>query len=550
MLLLLLLLGTPEAARAQSPLKLSGSTGLTAKGYSASGIDNRRAPAELEAFARLSVDLAGLTTGLNLSYSTDQSGVRQSINRLAFSTSWRTGGIAVGDVSTSYTPYSLRGVTTRGGSIEQSLGKLYVSATGGRSRRAVGFSRLEDFRGSSYSQYLFGSRLGIGKPNGSHFHIIAVYGRDIAGSLPDTTSLRPAENLTLTPSFSVSLLNGAVKIGGDVTGSLFTEDQNAIGDLDSSLPEFIRPIVGINASSRGDLAANAEFALQQPTYGLTATFSRIQPGFKSLGVQQVRSDEQTIRIAPRFQLAQGRVAVSTSVARSENNLLDNLESSLVRDQMDAALQLQVSQSFMIAAAGNFLRNLAEPTGASNAIELQQKQIGQMFMLSPTLILRSAGGTSHTATVTATTQVFDDQSDAVVAGLRPGFKSSTRSAMAAYSIRFPSAISVTLTGNIVSSDASTSDARIRSGTLSVGLQPITGLSTTVGGGWSGNTLSYTNGPDVVENTSTQWTGTLSASYAVSRAASLRLQVRGIANRSTQDFGDFEELQSSLSFTHRF
>ncbi len=547
-----LLPASAVVVQAQSPLSLSGSAGVTAKGYSVNGIENRRAPAALDAFARLSFNLAGLTSGVNLSYSTDESGVRQSINKFAFRTSWDSGTLSIGDVSTNYSAYSMQGVTTRGGSIEQSIGSFFFAAGGGRSRRAINVSRLESFRGSSFSRYLFGSRFGVGTPDGSHLHLIAVYAKDKADSIDEPGELRPAANVSATPSMALTLFDGVVSVRAQVTGSVFTPDHTNTLTTNRSIPSFARPFV--TEGSRLDYAGNAELAIQRPDYGVVTTFTRIQPGFSSLSLSQIRSDEQTIRIAPRARLLNGRVAISGSVARSENNLYSNLLSTLTRDQADGALQVQVSQGFSVAVAANLLRNVAAPVGSSAALDpqsaLQQKQVGRTLMISPTWMFQAASGITHTATVSGSQQTFDDKSDAVLSGQREGFESTNTSVLVVYAVRLPSSISLTLTGNIVSSQASSSDADIRSASLSIGVRPLANLNTTLTAGWSGSTLTFVTASELVERTGTQYTAGLTASYTVTRSANVRFQVRGVANRSNQDFGDFDEVQSSLSFTQRF
>ena len=544
-------LSTAATVLAQ-PVSLSGSAGLSAKGYSASGIAERKAPAALEAFARVSFDLAGLTSGVNLTYSTDQSGVRQSINKFAFKTAWKSGSIEVGDVSANYSPYSLSGVTTRGGSIEQHAGPMYIAFAGGRSRRAVDVSRLESFRGASFTRYVFGTRFGAGDPSGSHFHLIAVYGKDRENSLEEPGDLTPAANVSLTPSFALSLFGKALKLTAQVTGSVYTSDYTETIETDTALPAFAKEFV--TEGSQYDFAGNFALAFQRPDYGFAADFTRVQPGFRSLGLSQIRSDEQTIRFAPRFRLLNGRLNFTGSVGRTQNNLYQTLLTTLTRDQASAAIQAQVSRQFGIAASANVLSNVSDPTPGSpaTAAALQQKQIGSSFMVAPTLLLQSAAGTSQTLSVSGARQSFEDRSDAVLDGTRMGFNSTNNSLTAVYSLRFPSSLSVTLTGNLVASDATTSDANIRNANLAVGYRPLATLNATVSGGWSASTIKIDSGDVTTEQTGTQWNGGLTMSWSVTRAAAVRLQIRGVANRSDASvaFGDYEEIQSTLSFTQRF
>src|SRR5690606_22556918 len=144
-----------------------------------------------------------------------------------------------------------------------------------------------------------GARLGVGKPDASHFHIIGVYGRDTPPSASDSSGLDPAESFTLTPSLALALLDGALKFEANVTGSVFTADHTSRDEGVIDVPPAADLVVTPTFGTRIDFAGEFSAAFQRPAYGLTASFTRVQPGFESLALQQIRSDEQTIRLAPR-----------------------------------------------------------------------------------------------------------------------------------------------------------------------------------------------------------------------------------------------------------
>ena len=71
------------------PYTAGGSLSLTAGTYTVDGIPNRRAPGLIQANANMNFSLFGLRSGLNVAYSTDDNSLRQNMNTLSYSATWR-----------------------------------------------------------------------------------------------------------------------------------------------------------------------------------------------------------------------------------------------------------------------------------------------------------------------------------------------------------------------------------------------------------------------------------------------------------------------------
>lgn len=176
---LLIIFGAATSAFAQtdpimegtdiSPFTASGSIGIKANGYTASGIANRRAPASLQTNANLNFSLFGLSSGLSLLYSTDQTGLRQNMNNLSFNASWEWVTVQVGSVSPSFSDYGLSGTTIRGGYITATPGNWLFEISGGQARRKVEFQVEDGFRDPSYERWTAAGKVGYEGENNSHF---------------------------------------------------------------------------------------------------------------------------------------------------------------------------------------------------------------------------------------------------------------------------------------------------------------------------------------------------------------------------------------------
>ncbi|MDZ7807247.1 MAG: hypothetical protein U5K71_09025 [Gracilimonas sp.] len=151
------------------PFTASGSIGIKANGYTASGIENRRAPGVIQTNANLNFSLFGLSSGLSLLYSTDQTGLRQNMNNLSFNASWKWLGVQIGSVSPNLSEYGLSGTTIRGGYVKADPGNWEVELSGGKAKRRVKFQSTEGFREPSFERWAMGGKVGYQLDNRQSF---------------------------------------------------------------------------------------------------------------------------------------------------------------------------------------------------------------------------------------------------------------------------------------------------------------------------------------------------------------------------------------------
>lgn len=496
LLSLLLVLAYPAAAQ-QRPLSLTGGVGFSAEAYGVSGIDSRRAPTLFEGTADLGFNLYGLTSGFSLTYSSDQSQLRQSINRFAFRSAWTWGRVELGDVHPQFSSFSLSGTAVRGGLVEVTPGPFHLEFTGGQSRRAV--EPVEaSLMMASYRQMTYGSRVGVGEQSGSHFHLIGVYVRDVVRSLDspfvdagplagdDGFFLAPQANVSITPDVGVSLLGRRLFLESQVTVSMMTRDLTA-PDLDGA-PSFLP----IRRSSHVDYAGEAAARLNMPMVSVNASYQRVEPGFESLGIPQMRNDQERIRIQPTLNLLDRRLSVGFNAAHSRNNLQKHRVATAKRLQLGSNVRAQITEQFMLSGSFARLTNSNDPLdSAPDPVQLQQYQVSQTFTLAPALNIGSPGGTMHTVAVSGSLQSTADRSDAVALGLREAFTTRSTSTNATYSVQLDSGIQLNANGNYVWSDAANSTTSVVGLNAGGGTSLMDGLlQVDVSAGWSRNRLEST------------------------------------------------------------
>lgn len=558
--LLLWAFAAPRAhAQMEDPLDLpetgvSGSVGFMGETYGANGIAGRRPGARSEVFADLSFSLLGLDSGLDVLYSTESNSLRQSMNRISFSWGWTWGRIEAGTVSPSYSQYSLNGATLRGGALQLTPGPFDMAFSAGRSQRAVSPSQSEGFRRAAFERWLYAARLGVGSEQHSHFHLIGTLARDRRSSLDAPGDTRPSENLTLTPDIGVSLFDGRVQLQTEATVSAFTRDTRTQAlDLDAPGTDLLTTFYTPRVGSRVDYAGTSRLQVDLTTFQFDASYERVQPGFRSLGLGRVRSDQEVIRLNPRVRLFDRRLSVGVNLQRVRNNLLDQRLSTRRQRQIGANVQARLTRRFTVS--GSYMRMVNEHQPASNAPasgsslgqELERRFVTHAATLSPSVSFQS-GSLTHSLSLSGSYQLFDDRPRRPQ-GQAFDASSNNLTTTASYALTFPSGLSLSLSGNVLRNNTADALTTAFGSNASVGYAFLDRtLQLNLNAGWSENRTRSDTGRD-------RWMRQLllngTASYHLPFGDTVRLMVRGLSNRSLEGRGtSFREGRATLRYSHQF
>ncbi len=538
-----------ETAGAQTdlgPIKVRGSVGFNAEAYTSSG-PTRRAPAVLQVFAGTNFSLFGLSSGLDLTYSTDQSRIRQSVNRLAFSTRWNGGSAAAGDVSPDISRYTLSGTVLRGGYLELTPGPVQFALGGGRAQRVVEVDQGIPGRGQAYERYVGGGRLGLGDKSGTHLHLVSVYGRDVVSSVDEQLDVEPAENLVLAPEAGLRLWDGALFVRGAFAASAYTNDLRA----ESGGPSF--PLFASRTGTSVDYATEATARLQLDRVGVTLDASRYNPGYRTIGIPRFRSDEQTLRGQVRLSLLrENKLTLNLSGGHVRDNLLDTRAVTTNRVTMGADASYRLSTSVNLSGGIALLSTSADPLDGTPDPELIALDfVSRSFRLSPVFTLGNQGGLRHVVSLATSYQMSEDQSPAVGLGLRPDNRTDNASGSLAYTLGFPSGISVTTTLTGLRGETATSRMDVIGATVGSGLSLWERRLTLNGTLGATRNQSRMDGLGVVPASSQsldQLTAGLTAGYRLWGSDTIRLSLRGLATQAPTR--TFRELRATLRYTHSF
>ena len=538
------------------PYTFTGNIGLQTHAYTTTKDFNRREPLGALLTANAEYSILGFTSGLDIRYSTDTNKLRQNMNRIQFNGSWRWITLSAGDVMPAYSEFGLRGTQLRGGEVQLSPGPVYLNLAAGQLNKAIKRPDGGMARQIAFERWMYAFTFGAGDDNKSNFGISGFYGRDIQGSLPDTTranlvgtTLLPAENIGLTPKFQLSFFEEAFKIGAETTVSAYTRDQNSpeISTQDVDVPDFLINLFQPRNSTRVTYAGIAHTGLNLDLFSMRAEFERIMPGFDSMGLRQIRDDQQTLSLYPSFNFIDGRLTIDGTFMISEDNLLGNRLSTQNRQNMSLNTNARLTDSFSLG--GGYSRFLAYTESDDGGGARDHEQISQIFQLFPSFSFIN-GGISHSISLTGVYQAIDIQFP-VQNGTELS-ESHTITGSLNYSMALSGGLSFNNSLNYVTGESPGSTFSTAGASLGAGYAFMDGkmnVNLTLNGSF--NTFESLTAATSATSENAQLNGNFITTYRLSSGTSFQLNIRSQNNSIVTGEGDgFSELEGRFKFQQRF
>lgn len=534
--------------------QVQGSVSLQGEAFRSSVTDRgRRAPEKAEANANVSFNLFGLWDAqLNLILSTDQSSFRQSSNRAGLDFQIGPVRLSGGDVAPSFSKYSVNGVTIRGGMIQIQPGLFNLSFAGGKSQRSVVNPGFQSIFEPTFNRILYAGRLGYGKQGSSYFLMNGLYGFDEHNPLiPDSLAMEES-NYLLAPEFGVNLLQGKIKLENEVGLSLYSRNRFKASEFD------LGPIP-ISTASRISFAGRSKLSLSIKPFKMGVDYERVMPGYESMGLGQIREDQQLIRIKPQVRLFKRKLNVSLNFADRRNNLTRGRLVTTTRQEAGGRFTARMAKWFTLTSGYKrltsdnpgraSLRTLADslaPGGRRQLLDTLAVGVNivvQTITVSPVFTLRQ-GQMSHNVAFAGNYQVQDNS--------RLPDNTTTLNGSANYSLTLPGNHGIQLGGTYVSNQAPTAETVVYSvqGGPSLSLWGG-GVQVNLSGGWSKNEIDLSAGGRLQHIAARQLTGNLRLSVRLPTGQPLQLTVRGLSNKSLEGMGiTFREVTGRISYTHNF
>ncbi len=533
------------------PFQASGSISFDASAYTVDGIENRRALTVLRTDVGVNVNTFGFRSGININYSTDDTGLRQNMNNIYYNASWRWLNIQAGDVNTSFSQFGLNGTSVRGFYIRAEPGEFLFEVVGGRTRRAVRPSMEDGFREPSFEQWSWGGKIGYGHQTGSYFHLSSFYSIDERASLEgEDVEIKARENLTITPDFRFDFFDGRFSLESEVTVSAYTRDlESSHIELDDiGIPSFFANIYQPRNTSRINYAGEAYANFISDPFDLTLGYERIQPGFVSLGRSRTRDDHERITANPALRFFNNRLNIQSNISLGRDNLLGSRLQTQTDTNINTNIQMMFTDNFSLNTNYDLLLNDVKPEDEEG---FEQSQVSHNIMVQPTFTIRT-GDYTHSFSVSGGYMNIENSFSDDIQG-DDTTVSETISSNANYSITLPGGLNFNVSGNYMINSSESADITNIGANIGTGYSFFDNtLNLSVNGGYNLNNVEREmfNG-DIDLNKIQQFSGSMNASYRLSSNDSFTLTVRARSNSIVEGQGsEFQELEGSFRYQRTF
>lgn len=401
-----------------------------------------------------------------------------NFNRLSLHPSYKWVAAHLGDVSMTFSPYTLSGHQFTGVGFELNPeGKLQISAMYGRFLRATEYDSIAQGGIVSYK------RLGYGLKTTYDLDLIKLSlilfkasddKKSLDNPLPIALNLSPKENAVLSIASDFPLFDKA-NIHLEYAISGVTEDTRQTEKLPSN--GLLSFLLNENMSTKYYNALNASFNYPAGNGSLGVGYERIDPNYKTLGAYYFNNDLENITVNASQTIFNNQLNLSVNAGIQQDNLDHTKTAEQQRIVSAITANLKVSERLNLNGAySNFqsYTNIRDQfddinqVGAFDAIDtLNYRQISQNANLGIHYILKKTAEKQHSTTLNAVYQNSNNQQEGkTIAGGATTFFNGT----AAYILGFlDKKLSISVAANTSYTTTGTDKSLTLGPTLSIGKQ---------------------------------------------------------------------------------
>ena len=272
----------------------------------------------------------GWTIPLQGLWSSPINGHRQAYNAIGVSPRYRNWLTLHGGYrNLEFSPFTLAGHTVLGAGFELNPGLLRVGLLVGRFNKAVAPSATDADQVVAFERTGYCARIGIGTDR-TYLDVIFLNAADDARSIrPDSLSyLTPAQNVVLGLSGRIRA-NKKLTVELDAAGSVYTSDTHAEPQRAATVDRRFwyvnyrngyRHLIRVNSSTSFRTALQASLNYRLKWADLRLRYTRVEPGYQSMGVNYLQTDIERVTVAPTVRLVKNRLQLRSSVGWQHDNL--------------------------------------------------------------------------------------------------------------------------------------------------------------------------------------------------------------------------------------
>ncbi|MFA4923209.1 MAG: hypothetical protein WC557_03345, partial [Ignavibacteriaceae bacterium] len=224
----------------------------------------------------------------------------------------------VGTNYPTYSEYTLSGVPVTGVNIELNPGIFYAAFTGSENQRGID--------NWSYNRSLYAGRIGLGKKEGTHLYFTGLYAKDDVNSIvldSANNTLTPKANYVFGTEVKLNLFSDKLTLEGEGALAVLTRDTRDPELEHKSIPNWVKKIVDPRISTSFDYSYSGKLAFNNDASAtrLSLGIKMVGPGYTSLGVPNLRTDQFGYEAKLDQRFFERRVSIGSFFKRNNDNLI-------------------------------------------------------------------------------------------------------------------------------------------------------------------------------------------------------------------------------------
>lgn len=305
-----------------------------------------------------SLSIYGFNLPFSFTYRDRQASYGASFSRFSLTPTYKWAKLYIGHSQVEYNRYLLSGVQIFGLGVDLNPGLFRLAViTGKVYNPKVVFDSLTYHSGvlNPYNRKVTAVKIGIGK-NRNYFDISLLVGNDSGNPtiVSHSTFFPLHSNTCLGVSSSVDLIGKTLNLTINTAASAYTHNINSAeleeGDLSQNgLLSSVNKLIDPNKSTSLSFAGDAVLGYSYRNFSLKARYQRIDPFYKSFGVNFLRGDRENISLQSSISLFNGILAISGSYGIDRNNLVKLRTSTVKQKIYDVNVQITPIHWFGVEA---------------------------------------------------------------------------------------------------------------------------------------------------------------------------------------------------------
>ncbi len=344
-----------------NPFEIHGNASATIGYYNTNSFNSSRRPFSYSILMAPTLSVYGVQMPLNFTFTEGSKNVKNPFAQFGINPYYKWVKGYLGWTNMTWSPGTLNGKTFLGAGIEINPSIIRIGAFYGRMNRPL----RENLVGinSQIPQYKrrgWGLKFGLGKEH-NYVDFIWLHGKDDPNSIPapkDTLNqidYTPAENAVVgIKSHQAFGKKKNVVWDADASVSAWTRDINSelldIGDGFGS--GFIRKAIPPRFSTSYAWTAHTSFTYRAENFSLGFDYSRIQPEYRSMGLDYLLNDQQRITLTQTGVSKNKKVNLSFSQYYQHDDLNKRKAVKTNRTGINATINYAASQKFGIVFSFN------------------------------------------------------------------------------------------------------------------------------------------------------------------------------------------------------